>query len=651
MNKKISLLILLLVLFGSLYAQIGVNTESPNALTELDVRNIVNGTDTIPKGIVIPRLRTVQRDQIDVSDTKLGNGVMIYNIDEDCYNYYNKIEGEWKSICGKIGKAIFTIDCNNLKVAGEYKNGQELGGANYLSISVTVTKPGTYSITATVTDPLNENGYYFTASGEFLSTGTYTVRVPGMGTPANYTTPNFDNFTVALNGVRANGTENACTFDVEVKNSAIKPRYTMDCSGTKVYGEYYEDVALTTANYIEVVLNVEPSSYGATYELETSLVDGIMFKGSGVLNTSTQVVRLYGEGTPYSTDDKRLYIKANSISSSATCMATVYIIIPQKRVMTIGTSSAYGYNLGRVGAASNTMITDPNNFGPYSYSIVRYSGFTNAGTAYDSNRKTSGNNGGNIIAFWETDLNSASSDAMFSNYLKGINGYTKVDVVTIGYNWNGINDNKAQALVDFLNEGGILLMFCEETASNRTFLRKLFNKPDIDITSGGPPGSIYRYASITDPILNGPFGNLTSLTWGEDASTTLFATNLPLEEVTLYSSNQNISGAGSSSTLVENSATAFRHNTLPFVWVGDGGFNSNNTSTSASTICPFKMTTKTINGHVYTNFPYYRAKFGPTAATQTWNAYNAIFTANAMAWCIKRAEELKRAQKNQETQP
>lgn len=647
MSKRFFLLILISVLFSTLYAQVGVNTESPNALTELDVRNIVNGTDTIPKGIVIPRLRTIQRDRIDISDVNLGNGVMIYNIDEDCYNYYNKIEGEWKSICGKIGKATFTIDCSALKVVGEYKNGQELGGANYLSITVTVTKPGTYSITATVTDPVNENGYYFTASGEFLSNGTYTIMVPGMGTPINYTTPNFDNFTVALNGVRANGDDNACTFNVEVKNSAIRPRYTMNCSGTKVYGEYYEDVQLDASNYIEVVLNVEPTSYGATYEIETSEVDGIKFKGSGILNASPQVVRLYGEGTPYSTNDKRLYIKSNSESSTATCVATVYIIIPQKRVMTIGTSADYGYNLGRVGSASNTMLTDLNNFGPYPHSIIRYSGFKNAGTAYDSNRKTSGNNTGSIVTFWDADLASASSDAMFSNYLLGTNGYTKVDIVTIGYAWNGINDNKAQALVDFLNAGGIVLMFCEEPASNRTFLRKLFNKSDIDITAGGPPGSIYRYASITDPILNGPFGNLTGLTWGEDASTTYYATNLPLEEVTLYSSNQNISGAGASSTLVENSATAFRHNTLPFVWVGDGGFNSNNTSTAASTICPFKLTSKTISGQVYANFPSYRARFGPTAATQIWNVYNAIFTANSMAWCIKRAEELKRAQKEQ----
>lgn len=636
--------ILASIALTSSYAQVGINTVNPNALTELDVHNVVNGTDTIPKGISIPRLRTAQRDLIDVSDTNLGNGVMIYNIDEDCYNYYNKLEGEWKSICGKIGKAIFTIDCSNLKISGEYKNGQELGGENFLSINVTVTKVGSYSITATTTDPANDNGYYFSTSGEFLSTGTYTIKVPSMGTPINFTTPNFDNFTVSLNAVSTNGTQSACTFNIEVKNSAIQPRYTMSCSGTKIYGEYYEDVELTTANYIEVILNVEPSSYGATYELETSLVDGIQFKGSGVLNTSSQVARLYGEGTPYASTDKRVYIKSNSISSTATCMTTVYIIIPQKRVMTIGTNSAYGYNLGRVDGASNTMITDPNNFGSHPHSIVRYSGFTNSGTAYNSNRVTSGNNAGNIIAFWASDLNSAASDAMFSNYLKGINGYDKVDIVTIGYNWDGINDNKAQSLVDFLNTGGILLMFCEEATSNRTFLRKLFNKPDIDITTGGPAGSIYRYASITDPILNGPFGNLTSLTWGEDASSTQFATNLPLEEVTLYSSNQNISGAGASSTLVENSATAFRHNTLPFVWVGDGGFNSNNATTGKSTICPFKMTSKIINGHVYENFPYYRAQFGPTSATQTWNAYNTIFTANAIAWCIKRAEELKRTQ-------
>jgi hypothetical protein len=189
------------------------------------------------------------------------------------------------------------------------------------------------------------------------------------------------------------------------------------------------------------------------------------------------------------------------------------------------------------------------------------------------------------------------------------------------------------------------LVFCEDNAVNTTLLNAVFENPSptVSISSGTGAGSIYRYSNNpVDPIMKGPFGNISGLTWGEDATPTLFATNVPLSEVTLYSSNQNISAA-TASAAVEYSATAFRHNTYPFVWCGDGGFNSNNDGTSA-TICPFKLTSKTINGHNYPNYPTYKPDYG-LSSSYRFNVYNAVFTANAMGWCITRAEELKRAQK------
>lgn len=640
MGRRVLLLLLVIATSLLSYGQVGVNTEKPHLLTELEVTNIISGKDTIPKGIMVPRMSEKLRDEIDVSDAKSPNSLLIYNTDEDCYNYYSRLNKEWQSLCGKLGKAQFEIsDCSSIAVFGKYLDGVPLNTSNYIKVTVSVSKAGSYTISA-VPDP--ENGYYFSTSGEFLTTGTFDIIIPGAGTPTNFTP---DGQPGDLIKFLLNGIESTCTARVIVKDSSVRPNYTMDCSKTQVFGEYYEEQVLNATHYIEITLNVPASSFGATYEIETNEVDGIKFKGSGILSASPQVVRLYGEGVPFDNKDKKMYIKTNSESSTATCLATVFIIIPQKRMMTIGTSAGYGYNLGVVGTASNAMITDLNNFGPYAHSIIRYSGFRNAGTASGSNRSTAADNGRDIVAFWQTDLPNSSTDAMFRQYLFGTAGFPKIDMVVIGYNWSAMTEDKANALVEYMQAGGILLMFCEEGPQNQLFLRKVFNKPDIDVTAGGPPGSIYRFASITDPILNGPFGNLTGLTWGEDASTSYYATNLPLEEVTLYSSNQNISGSGASSTLVENSATAFRHNTLPFVWVGDGGFNSNNSSTAASTICPFKLTTKTINGKTYANFPTYRARFGPSLAYQTWNVYNAIFTANAIAWCIQKAEELKRAQK------
>lgn len=651
--KKFYLVLLSLISSVILCAQVGINTNAPHALTELDVKNIVNGSDTIPKGVLIPRLRTKQRDQMPISDANKDNGILIYNIDEDCYNYYNHLEKEWKSICGKASKSVFTIDCSNIQVNGEYQNGIEMNSSNFISITVNVTKRGTYSISAVIADSNKENGYFFVTSGEFLSEGTYNLHVPAMGTPIKYSNPDKDKFTIDLNGIKQSSPESACTFEVEVKNSTIRPRYTMSCEGTAVYGEYYEESALNASNYIEVVLNVDPTSFGATYVIETNEVDGIHFKGSGTLTSNPQTVRLQGVGTPYKTSTKSLYVRSNSESSASTCIAEVWIIIPPKRILTIGTDTGYGYNLGTVGTASNKLITDPFNFGPKRTSIVHYSGFTNKGTGATSNEGV--DDGRTIISRNANYFNTSTRDGEFHDLLFGTETYPAVDILYIGWTtgigvaasqWDGITENQLNDINDFVHKGGILLMFSEAPVLNKKIFRKIFGKDDIDFVAGtgtNPAGSVYRYPTITDPILDGPFGNLTGLYWGEDASITNYATKLPLDEVVLYSNNVNVASGNKE---IMNAATSFRHRTLPFVWVGDGGFTSS--GGAGATICPFALKPKTIKGTVYPNFPSFKSGYGAGTIPGMGGAfqvYNAVFAANAIAWCIETAEEYKRAQK------
>lgn len=631
--KKIVLTCVLVIFFitnliyGQAYGQVGIGTMTPDKSSALDVTwDKIN-----PLGALIPRMTEAERNAIEDP----ANGLMIFNIDEGCINVFDVLNDEWSSICGKMGRAIFDIDCTSIQVFGNYSNGEGLTASNYIKVKVDVTKPGSYSMSA-LANP--DNGYFFSASGEFLTTGTFTVVMAGLGTPINFTPDGELGDLVEISG---DGAVASCTTNIKIMDSSVRPKYTMNCSRTVVFGEYYEEEQLNTngkLHYMDIELNVDPTSVGAAWEIETNEVDGIKFKGNGILGSgSPQTVRIWGEGTPYYTMDKMFVIKTNSESSTATCNALVYIIIPVKVMMTLGNSNGYGYNFGGVGTgagdySTNKMITDKDNYGPKPTSIVRCSGWTNTGSNPET---TTPGYTGSIVRFDDPPVLT-----VFTNYLKGINGFPKVDIVTIGYS-DVLDDARATALVDFVKAGGILLMFCEDAATNRLVLRKLFNKPDIDITAGAAAGSIYRYAnSQADPVLNGPFGNLAGLTWGEDASTTYFATNLPLEEVTLYSANKPETDTGRA--LVENSATAFRHNTLPVIWCGDGGFNSGNNSTGGSTICPFKLTSKTIGTTTYPNFPTYRANFGPTGATQIWNAYNAMFTANALAWCLKKAEENKR---------
>lgn len=74
------------------------------------------------------------------------------------------------------GPAVYTIDCPNVTVNGTYQAGVPLGGANSITLPITVTTAGTYSISETV------NGMIFANSGT-LTLGTTSITLFGSGTP------------------------------------------------------------------------------------------------------------------------------------------------------------------------------------------------------------------------------------------------------------------------------------------------------------------------------------------------------------------------------------------------------------------------------------------------------------------------------------
>jgi hypothetical protein len=82
------------------------------------------------------------------------------------------------NVVAAAGAATFTVNCGTAVPNGTYTAGVALTAANTISIGVTVTTPGTYTITTT---PVN--GITFTASGTFATTGTPTVNLVGSGTP------------------------------------------------------------------------------------------------------------------------------------------------------------------------------------------------------------------------------------------------------------------------------------------------------------------------------------------------------------------------------------------------------------------------------------------------------------------------------------
>lgn len=678
--KKTLTIILLGLFFLSVKAQVTIGTgEEPIAGALLQLKSIDNITDDTKnayKGLALPRVTLSDKNQlypmflnspddptsgpdaayqadkpgIDKSHT----GLIVYNLtgddDKELCLGLNQWDGEkWNCFQQKMGNAVLEItECDSVNIYGQYKNNVSLTSANYITLPLRVTKPGAYTITV-APDP--DNGYYFSTSGAFLVNGYYYISVPGAGMPKNFTPSggSGDQLKITFNGKPVD----TCPLNLKIEDSSTKPLYVMDCSKTQVIGKYYEEQRLDQSHYIELTLNVDPSAMGARYEISTNEVDGIKFSGSGILSASPQVVRIYGEGVPFGNQDKKFYIKTNSESSSATCVATVFVIIPPKKILSIGRHTAPGYCIGAPGTVSNNMITDSKNFGPDGNSIVRYAGFTNAGKDLTSNYlefNLANQKQGRTIYAREGGYFNDSSRGLdrLSLYLKGTTeaGETvsPVDIVYIG--WTGVAADAGDwipttaqmaLLKEYLERGGIVIVNNENNNFNRAFLRGIFANTGINMKTGlhNPAGSVYKMDNIqTDPVLNGPFGNIAGLFWGEDASTTVYAINLPVEDVLLYSNNKN--EWNSTSTAEFGAATLFRHRTLPLIWSGDGGFSSGYNSDPVLTYYPFKTGSKTINGTTYTNYPISKKYSGG------YSVSNSIFTANALAWCIRTADELKR---------
>lgn len=579
---------MLIALSINISGQVGINTDNPDTYAGLHVSERMDPASTDPdtfNGIIIQRYTEAERDtQLTPNMGISQNSLLIYNTTEDCYNYWNNTDQEWKSLCGKLGKSVFTFDCADVEVNGSYVEGRELTTSNYLSIPVNVTKEGEYTVIATT-----DNGYSFFVAGTFLNTGDYTIQVPGQGTPVAVQTDELI--------INANGIDIDCTPPVEVEVFSAAGTYTMSCGTATINGVYKVGTPLTAGNTITLPVVV---TVLGSYTITTNIVDGISFSGSGTFTSlGNQNVTLYGEGTPGSTSTKTITITSDSGGSvSTSCNVNVIVTIPAKRLLSIGTSAnGYGYNLSGT-AASGRMITTETNYGTAPNSIIKFEGFTRV-------------NGG-----------ASPNVSQLQGWLSGPN---PVDILVIGYAWT-MSEEEADVIAEYLVKGGVVLAFSESNTGNRRLFQNIFNDNTISTGSVNAAGALYRLPVTNDEIINGPFGDLRGKIWGEDASTTSYVTGIPISEINIYSTDSDLSQASPGGTA--GRVTAFKHKNMNLIFVGDGGFNSN--CGPSDTICPFEVDEN--------NFPILKSSYGRGTDARDLDVFNSIFTANAIAWAIKQAE-------------
>lgn len=183
---------------------------------------------------------------------------------------------------GSGGPATFTLQgaggaCTNATISGTYVVSTPLNASNTVTLTVNVTKIGTYSITT-----IAANGITFSGSGVFSSTGAKTVTLPGTGTPAI-------NSSTSVNVTAGGGN---CSFVVPISSPAS---LTIDCASVIVSGTFAAGTALNAGNTVSIgVTVISPGSYS----ISTAPVNGIVFSGSGTLAAGAQTITLTGSGTP-----------------------------------------------------------------------------------------------------------------------------------------------------------------------------------------------------------------------------------------------------------------------------------------------------------------------------------------------------------------
>lgn len=177
--------IILLILFASniFYSQVGIGTANPDLSSVLDLTSVT-------KGFLAPRMATLQRNAI----ANPAQGLIIYNISEECINYYDATALSWKSLCGGgsgSNPTITGLTCTSASQTGNVIAGQPILGAT-LTVPYTGGNGGAYlagpSITAsggTVT------GLTLTLQAGNLANGAGSLVYTISGTPSGVGTAVF----------------------------------------------------------------------------------------------------------------------------------------------------------------------------------------------------------------------------------------------------------------------------------------------------------------------------------------------------------------------------------------------------------------------------------------------------------------------------
>ena len=610
MKKNIILLFTLLIA-GYMPAQVTIGIlESPEKGAGLQLKDLTGINDdgaNAFKGLALPRVTLSDKNELypmflqDPSNSSSGpnneyksdkealdkthTGLIVYNVVEDddkelCLGL-NQWDGEkWVCFMEKMGNAKFDpVNCSDIVANGAYIEDAPTTSSNFLSITLNVTKPGAYAITA-----MTDNGYSFFFSGVALSLGKMLVNVPCQGTPTDIQT---DKLTFSGIDLVA-----GCEPEVEVVSAVAT--YSLNCSSITVNGQYIKGTNLDPLNMITLMVTVSnPGSYSIT----TPLTAGVRFSGSGTFSTvGTFPVTLYGTGAPTVNLDFPIIINANTPSGNNTCSTTISMTLPAMTYAVIGNTGTYSWS----SPIRKIALTNGASFGP------------------NGKVKILG-----LSQLWQTDNLTTATNNLNNNSVKP-------DIVL--YFAEGANPNTtiSNVLAEYIKKGGVVIYGSADGTSSQVniLLTGIFGASAATATAqsgGSGDDNVYPINNLLNSaIINGPFGNLIGKYWGEDNGQggSVILTELPPNSVQIASARST-----TNTTRNPDHSIVWYNEVYNFAYFGDScGSDSNNTSTGGY---PSSFDS---NG-----LPQSK-NYGPGGTNNQW-IYNSALELNAVAWAIKKAAE------------
>lgn len=264
-----------------------------------------NGT----KGFMPPRFTGAQMATLEPALNDSNKGLTVFNTDENCLQYW---KGDEWSECDAISLAKFNFDCSSATaIKGSYYAGVQVGINNYIEITATVVKPGTYSFyTETV------NGVRFSYTGIIATKSALPIKIqiPAVGIPTAV------NSAVAYTVYDQSGKEVCTASNFTIPVTENNADFKVNCDNTLPIGTFVEDQPVNpVTNAVSLQLDVNNSGY---YSLHTDTIGaggadtGMWFEGTGYVTTSSAaLITLSAKGTPkWGTDGKltfTLYDKNN----------------------------------------------------------------------------------------------------------------------------------------------------------------------------------------------------------------------------------------------------------------------------------------------------------------------------------------------------